>query len=735
MEVKPKPRPEPTKPEARPDIIDVSPKAEAGDQDLIKKDKSFPNVKPKPRPDSDEYKGRTYDIYSVEIDGKEINVIEFKDGKRISAPQIQQMFEEYKSASESIPGKQTSQEISDFLEKNNPTYDEFVKHFTSKRLNKGGALMEEQMQMAFMSEGGLKDDGMDKDPVSGNEVPSGSMAEEVRDDIPAQLSEGEYVVPADVVRYYGVKFFEDLRDQAKMGLAEMEANGRIGGEPVPAGGPVNDEELSPEEMQAIREVMGMAEGGDIQNPYMQQQLLYSQPRPAPIDDQEDTLLDITNPVVNQMPIQNMAVGGQIQGYQTGGLEQSFLNAGQSAVNRGFVGFPLGATIFPSERTGQTALGPIGTQVATTDAIDTAATAFTTVTLYGPNGEVVVLTLPTDIDRYNELIALGYTTIMPGVTTTTTTDSDDSVTTDDDDITTITTGTKRKRKIDKPDIDPNSWMKKFDYTGDFATNNLAQQTSDELKKAPVGGVIGAFINGQNAAQAAANIIILENNGGDPTKIAELKTEYQKFIKDTNLSYLPDQLINGDALAKDIVKNNIDIALNRDSKDINNEPIFKDDNDFNNFMQEVAPEGMKFDPNVTSTTTDNQGKSVEVRGGYTRSDSPSVTTATSTVAAAGPQVRPETVYDSATDKTIVKSGTPKTPPVKTQAQKDADAKAAVDDWVRATQATKGKKGIERHKAIKAQSEASKKATKAIREKTGYKGFLKSEGGLMAKGKNKK
>ena len=39
-----------------------------------------------------------------------------------------------------------------------------------------------------------------------------SMAEEVRDDIPAQLSDGEYVVPADVVRYYGVKFFEDLRD-------------------------------------------------------------------------------------------------------------------------------------------------------------------------------------------------------------------------------------------------------------------------------------------------------------------------------------------------------------------------------------------------------------------------------------------------------------------------------------------------------------------------------------------
>ena len=46
------------------------------------------------------------------------------------------------------------------------------------------------------------------------------------------LSEGEYVVPADVLRYYGVNFFENLRGQAKQGLQSMEANGRIGGEPM-----------------------------------------------------------------------------------------------------------------------------------------------------------------------------------------------------------------------------------------------------------------------------------------------------------------------------------------------------------------------------------------------------------------------------------------------------------------------------------------------------------------------
>lgn len=70
------------------------------------------------------------------------------------------------------------------------------------------------------------------DPVSGNEVPIGSLPEEVRDDIPAALSEGEMVIAADVVRYYGVKFFEDLRMNAKMGYQEMAATGRIGGEPM-----------------------------------------------------------------------------------------------------------------------------------------------------------------------------------------------------------------------------------------------------------------------------------------------------------------------------------------------------------------------------------------------------------------------------------------------------------------------------------------------------------------------
>jgi hypothetical protein len=120
--------------------------------------------------------------------------------------------------------------------------------------NKGGMAMEEQTQMAFALGGSVEE----VDPVSGNEVPPGSLPEEVRDDIDARLSEGEYVVPADVVRYYGVKFFEDLRNQAKVGFEDMEANGRIGGQPVP------DENSLPfdvSELQVEEEPVQMNEGG------------------------------------------------------------------------------------------------------------------------------------------------------------------------------------------------------------------------------------------------------------------------------------------------------------------------------------------------------------------------------------------------------------------------------------------------------------------------------------------
>jgi len=83
-------------------------------------------------------------------------------------------------------------------------------------------------QMELFEDGGLKDEGGMVDEVSGNDVPSGSTREEVRDDIPAQLSEGEFVFPADVVRYIGLEKLMMMRQEAKQGLKQMEAMGQMG---------------------------------------------------------------------------------------------------------------------------------------------------------------------------------------------------------------------------------------------------------------------------------------------------------------------------------------------------------------------------------------------------------------------------------------------------------------------------------------------------------------------------
>ena len=119
-------------------------------------------------------------------------------------------------------------------------------------------MAEDQTRMAFMSDADEK-----VDPVSGNDVPPGSLPVEVRDDIDAKLSEGEYVVPADVVRFFGVKLFEDLRMEAKRGLAAMDEDGRIGGEPVPEEVYNDDEVVTDEDLEKLKGMLttGMADGG------------------------------------------------------------------------------------------------------------------------------------------------------------------------------------------------------------------------------------------------------------------------------------------------------------------------------------------------------------------------------------------------------------------------------------------------------------------------------------------
>lgn len=216
------------------------------------------------------------------------------------------------------------------------------------------------------------------DPVSGNEVPPGSLPEEVRDDIPAMLSEGEYIIPADVLRYYGMKFFEDLRAEAKIGLAGMEADGRIGGEPV--AGPAMSEDLTPEEMAELDSLM-MNVGGFVSqptqssmpDPYMQQQAMYNQNTPVARG----------NTGYNE--------GGQVEEGADDYLQPTF-DPSQ---------FQAGFSFLESSPTSTTP-----------------ETDVRTVTLYSPEGGVTTVTLPAQQARYNALIALGYSEDPMALTTET-----------------------------------------------------------------------------------------------------------------------------------------------------------------------------------------------------------------------------------------------------------------------------------------------------------------------------
>jgi len=231
-----------------------------------------------------------------------------------------------------------------------------------------------QMEM-LLQEGGIADDGTTVDPVSGNEVPPGSMAEEVRDDVPAQLSEGEYVVPADVTRYYGVKFFEDLRTEAKRGMGQMEADGRIGGEPVSQNMDNQTEgALTPEELAMLQE-MGMAVGGMVTPP------------PQAVGNTGE---------YNK--------GGQVL-YAQDGVDVSAASASTSGVNPYQAQFTQGmGTAF--------APGYLSQQIIEASQ----APQSSIVMLYSPDGIAVSVTLPAEQAKYDQLVAEGYTT-EPVATTT------------------------------------------------------------------------------------------------------------------------------------------------------------------------------------------------------------------------------------------------------------------------------------------------------------------------------
>ena len=73
-------------------------------------------------------------------------------------------------------------------------------------------------ELEGFKEGGLADNTDDT---------PGATESEVADDIPAMISEGELVVPANVVRYHGLSKYENMRKTALNALDELEDNGQI----------------------------------------------------------------------------------------------------------------------------------------------------------------------------------------------------------------------------------------------------------------------------------------------------------------------------------------------------------------------------------------------------------------------------------------------------------------------------------------------------------------------------
>ncbi len=151
---------------------------------------------------------------TIEYRGKWINVPTIHGGKQYSESELLAMLDEGLIKPTSVHN-----ELEEAIEA-------AQSRSNSLEFSKGGATMKYQMEL--FEDGGLRDEGGMIDEESGNDVPSGSTRKEVRDDIPAMISEGEFIFPADVVRYIGLDKLMRIRQDAKMGLKEMEAMGQMG---------------------------------------------------------------------------------------------------------------------------------------------------------------------------------------------------------------------------------------------------------------------------------------------------------------------------------------------------------------------------------------------------------------------------------------------------------------------------------------------------------------------------
>jgi hypothetical protein len=345
----------------------------------------------------------------------------------------------------------------------------------------------------------------------------------------------------------------------------MEANGRIGGEPVPAGGPKN-ESLTSEEQQAVEAMMGMEQGGAVQNPYLQQQQLY-----------------------NQEP--SKAVGNTM-GYSGGGSSAPVNQLQTQAITPTVYNQPNYSFLSPSTTT--------QTSQTTEQAINQATqNAFTPVMMRSPEGvEAEAKTR----EQMKKWLAAGWTILTGAQTTTTTTEETTTTPTD----TTITPTTPTRTGGGGTNITVGNksgtggfgfgfknWGEKVDWSNPDSIKTFVENSTQGLldpgtgKKitevgfgiaGPVGGALGAAASTVpslgSLSDLRASRFILQAQGMETDFVdAQIKKITDNASGFTNfIDNVFKEVADGDAKARAAL-DRLRLEYTRDEK--TGDPIFSDE----------------------------------------------------------------------------------------------------------------------------------------------------------------
>ena len=131
--VRPRSRPPQMRPQPRPPEIEEMAEIRNYLGSLSDEGATAPSgLRPRSRPE------KYFEINSYDINGETQNAIDFKDGMRMFMPDVERMITSNRTATEPMVGRETGQEVLEFLQENNPTSEEFINYFSSARLADGG---------------------------------------------------------------------------------------------------------------------------------------------------------------------------------------------------------------------------------------------------------------------------------------------------------------------------------------------------------------------------------------------------------------------------------------------------------------------------------------------------------------------------------------------------------------------------------------------------------------------